>query len=183
MSLPALAEQASDTEALKQVFSNFESGWNTPGFPGLEPMMTPNVDFVVATGQWLSGRDTVISYHRDLLKTFYAGSHLTVSDVQVRFRDVGHAVAHMASAVDYSHEGMSVKRPSLATATLVHVDGAWMIDTFHNTITGGPGYMFTNLPSLPKSIFSARHAHEISGNEMNRMAGAGIHGAALRFWR
>ncbi len=33
--------------------------------------------------------------------------------------------------------------------TLDDVDGAWLIDTFHNTVTGGPGYMFGNTPSLP----------------------------------
>jgi hypothetical protein len=33
--------------------------------------------------------------------------------------------------------------------TLDDVDGAWLIDTFHNAVTGGPGYMFGNPPSLP----------------------------------
>lgn len=45
--------------------------------------------------------------------------------------------------------GQTVRRPSLATVTLDDVDGAWLIDTFHNTVTGGPGYMFGNTPSLP----------------------------------
>lgn len=151
MSSPAHADQSSATAAVEQVFKDFEKGWNTPGFPGLETIMTPNADFVVLTGKWLSGRDTVIAYHRELLKTIYAGSNLTINDIRVRFPDSGHAVAHMASTGAFSQEGKSVERTSLATATLVDVDGVWMIDTFQNTLTGGPGYMFANPPGVPKA--------------------------------
>lgn len=138
-----------DEAAVKGVFTAFRDDWNTPGLPGLETLLTPAADFVVVTGKWLKGRDAVVAYHRDLLKTFYAGGDLTVDDVTVRFSDDRHAVAHIASAVEYSDKRKPVRRPSLATATLDKVDGAWLIDTFHDTITGGPGYMFNFAPALP----------------------------------
>ena len=141
--------RADETAAVKQVFEAFVTDWNQPGFPGLERLLMPDVDFVVVTGKWIRGRDAVVAYHRDLLKTFYAGSHLTGDAVTVRFVDDRHAVAHFASTVEYTHGGEDVHRPSLATATLDKVQGAWLIDTFHNTITGGPGYMFKSPPSLP----------------------------------
>lgn len=148
---PALANRSADETAVRAVFEAFRDDWNTAGLHNLANLLTPNADFVVVTGKWLQGRDTIVAYHRDLLKTFYAGSHLTVDEVTVRFVDDRHAVAHLASTVQYTHAGQTVRRPSLATATLDKIDGAWRIDTFHNTITGGPGYMFSNPPSLPKA--------------------------------
>jgi uncharacterized protein (TIGR02246 family) len=148
---PAAASPVDDEVAVKGVFQAFRNDWNTSGLQHLDTLLMPDADFVVVTGKWLKGRDTVVSYHRDLLKTFYAGSQLTVDDVAVRFVDDHHAVAHFASSVHYTHAGQTIDRPSLATVTLDKIDGAWRIDTFQNTITGGPGYMFANIPSLPKS--------------------------------
>jgi hypothetical protein len=98
----------------------------------------PDADFVVVTGKWLKGRDTVAAYHRDLLKTFYAGSQLTVDNVTFHF------------SVHYTHAGQTIDHPSLATVTLDKVDGNWRIDTLQNTITGGPGYMFGNARRSPR---------------------------------
>jgi hypothetical protein len=67
----------------------------------------------------------------------------------VRFTRERRAVAHFASPVQYADARKIIRRPSLATVTLDDVDGAWLIDTFHNAVTGGPGYMFGNPPSLP----------------------------------
>ncbi len=138
----AVAQQPSDEVAIKSVFKTFADDWNAPGFPGLESLLTSDVDFVVVTGKWLKGKSDVVAYHRELLRSFYAGSHLTVEDVSVRLVDASHAVVHIASSVDYAQRGEGVHRPSLATATLLKSSDGWKIDTFHNTITGGPGYMF-----------------------------------------
>jgi uncharacterized protein (TIGR02246 family) len=144
---PARANRVDDEIAVKRVFEAFRNDWMTPGFPGLESLLMPDADFVVVTGKWLQGRDAIVAYHRDLLKTFYAGSHLHIDDVKIRFVDDAHAVAHMAATVEYTEDGKAIRRPSLATATLNKVHGAWLIDTFHNTITGGPGYMFNFAPA------------------------------------
>jgi uncharacterized protein (TIGR02246 family) len=146
---PALADQKHDESAVKAVFETFRTDWDTPGFPGLEKLLMPEADFVVVTGKWLKGREAIVAYHRDLLKTFYAGAQLTIDDVTVRFADDTHAVAHVAATVQYTQYGQTVRRPSLATATLDKVRNTWLIDTFQNTITGGPGYMFNSPPSLP----------------------------------
>ena len=138
----AVAAPAPD-EAVRGVFLAFVRDWRAPGFPGLESLVTPDVDFVVVTGKWLRGRDDdVVAYHRHLLKTYYAGSHLSVDSIQVRFVDAQHAVVHFASTVHYVEDGKPIARPSLATATLVRSNDRWLIDSFQNTVTGGPGYMF-----------------------------------------
>ena len=142
----AHAAQGNDQAQVRAVFAAFQDGWNRPGFPGLERLLMPDADFVVVTGKWLAGREVIVSYHRDLLKTFYAGSHLTLDKIDVRFIDERHAVAHVAATVAYSQEGHAIHRPSLATVTLDRVNGAWLIETFHNTVTGGPGYMFATQP-------------------------------------
>ena len=144
----AVAAPTADKE-VKDVFSAFVKDWSMPGFPGLETITTPDVDFVVVTGEWLKGRDRVVAYHRNLLRTFYAGSHLSVDDIQVRLIDTKHAIVHFASTVHYVQDNKPIARPSLATATLIKSDSGWRIDTFQNTITGGPGYMFNHTPALP----------------------------------
>ena len=148
---PGCAGQPGDEPAVRAVFETFRDGWNTPGFPKLEGLLAPDADFVVVTGKWLQGRDAIVAYHRNLLRTFYAGSLLVVDKVTLRFVDQHHAVAHLASTVQYTHDGQTVRRPSLATVTLSNASGSWLIDTFQNTITGGPGYMFNFAPALPAS--------------------------------
>jgi hypothetical protein len=55
-------------------FDAFRDDWNGPGFPNLETLLKPNADFVVVTGKWLKGRESIVAYHRRLLQTFYAGT-------------------------------------------------------------------------------------------------------------
>jgi hypothetical protein len=51
--------------------------------------------------------------------------------------------------VQYTEHGPTIRRPPLATVTLVKPQSAWRIDTFDNTITGGPGDMFSFALALP----------------------------------
>ncbi len=71
---PALATRADDEAAVRKVFDAFRDDWNGPGFPNLETLLKPNADFVVVTGKWLKGRESIVAYHRRLLQTFYAGT-------------------------------------------------------------------------------------------------------------
>jgi uncharacterized protein (TIGR02246 family) len=146
---PALADRVKDEALVRGVFEAFRNDWNTPGLPDFETLLAPDADFVVVTGKWLKGRDAIVAYHRELLKTFYAGSQLSMDEITVRFLDDHHAVAHLASSVQYKQDGQTIHRPSLATVTLDKIGSAWLIETFHNTITGGPGYMFGSAPPPP----------------------------------
>jgi hypothetical protein len=75
------------------------------------------------------------------------GAHVRVDAVTVRFVDDRWAVAHVASTAQCRPDGQEVDRPSLPAAKLNQVQSAWLIDTCHNTITGGPDYMFTVAPA------------------------------------
>jgi uncharacterized protein (TIGR02246 family) len=149
-STAALADQGADEAAIKAVFDGFRASWNTPGMPGFEKLFLPDADFVVITGKWLRGRDEIVSYHRDLLKSFYAGSDLFIDQVTVRFIDEQNAVAHVAWGVEFNEDGKQVRRTALGTATLRKDGGRWMIQTIHNTLTGGPGYNFPNSAPPPR---------------------------------
>jgi uncharacterized protein (TIGR02246 family) len=146
----ALAGQGSDESSIKAVIDGFQASWNTPGMPGFEKLFMPDADFVVITGKWLRGRDEIVSYHRDLLKTLYAGSHQFIDQVTVRFVDTQNAVAHVAWGAEFTADGKQVRRTALGTVTLRNDGGRWMIQTVHNTLTGGPGYNFGNPAPPPK---------------------------------
>jgi uncharacterized protein (TIGR02246 family) len=135
----ARADAKMDEAAIKDVFTSFSRSWNEPGMPGFEDLFTEDADFVVITGRWLKGRSEIASYHRELLKGHYRGSHSSMDSVDVRFVNSGVAIAHVASRGNYTQDGTELTRTGLATATLVKADGRWLITAFHNTLTGGPG--------------------------------------------
>lgn len=139
---PSSASQSTDEIAVKAVFDAFQTSWNTPGMPGFDQLFVPDADFVVITGKWLRGRDEIVSYHRELLRNLYAGSRQFIDQVTVRFVDHQNAVAHIAWGAEVTVEGQRVRRTALGTATLRKSGGRWMIQTVHNTLTGGPGYSF-----------------------------------------
>ena len=141
-SASAQADRLADENAIRAVFDAFQTSWNTPGMPGFEQLFTADADFVVITGKWLRGRDAIVGYHRDLLASLYAGSRQFVDKVTVRFIDDHSAVAHVAWGAEITVDGKPERRTALGTATLRKVDGRWMIETVHNTLTGGPGYSY-----------------------------------------
>jgi mannose-6-phosphate isomerase-like protein (cupin superfamily) len=51
------------------------------------------------------------------------------------------------------------KRTGLGTATMVKVNGKWLIAAFHNTLTSGPGYAFSPAPASPQA--SAEPGHHL----------------------
>jgi hypothetical protein len=60
----------------------------------------------------------------------------------VRFLDPAHTVAQLAWGAEITMAGKLERRTAMRTATLRKVGSAWMIETVHNTLTGGPGYSF-----------------------------------------
>ena len=141
------AETTAEEAAIKEVFASFARSWDTPGLPGFEELFTEGADFVVITGKWLKGRDTIVSYHRELLKRHYAGSKQLPQVVTVRFLTPTIAIAHLASGANYVQDGQPKTRTALATATLVKEHGKWLIDAFHNTLTTGPGALLPTNPN------------------------------------
>jgi uncharacterized protein (TIGR02246 family) len=142
------ANSGSDEAAIKEVFASFSRIWDTPGMPGFEELFTDDADFVVVTGKWLKGRDTIVSYHRELLKSRYAGSKQLPQTVNVRFLTPEIAIAHFASGARYTQDGQEHTRTGLGTATLVKREGRWRIAAFQNTLTSGPGALLPANPNL-----------------------------------
>jgi uncharacterized protein (TIGR02246 family) len=129
-----------DEQAIRDVFTAFSASWNQPGMPGFGDLFTEDADFVVITGKWMKGRDEIVSYHRNLLAKNYNGSHSFMDSVTVRFLQPDVAIAHVASGATYIANGTEQKRTGLGTATMVKMNGKWLIAAFHNTPASGPGY-------------------------------------------
>jgi uncharacterized protein (TIGR02246 family) len=132
---------AKEEAAVRSVVSNFAESWNRPGMPGFSDLFTDDADFVVITGKWLKGRIEIVSYHKDLLESYYKGSHLTPDAVTVRFLQPDVAVAHANWVVSYTKDGQEQKRTALMTLAFTKQVGKWQIAAAHNTLTGGPGAM------------------------------------------
>jgi len=148
-SAPAKQPSPSEKKAVDALVSGFATSWNSPGMPGLESLFWPDADFVVITGKWLRGRDEIVSYHRQLLASFYKGSRVTPERTWIRPVGPGTAVAHVAWRASYTHDGKTDVRTALMSLLVTQDHGHWRIASVHNTLTGGPDYAF-GPPQEPK---------------------------------
>ena len=136
----------SDEKAIDALVNGFAKSWNSPGMPGLESLFWREADFVVITGKWLKGRDEIVSYHRNLLSTFYKGSHLAPEEIWIRPVRPGVAVAHVTWRAAYAHDGKTDVRTALMSLLVTEDRGQWRIEAVHNTLTSGPDYAFGTPP-------------------------------------
>jgi uncharacterized protein (TIGR02246 family) len=157
------AGDSSDEQAIKDVFAAFSASWNQPGMPGFGDLFTEDADFVVITGKWMKGNNEVVSYHKDLLGKHYSGSHSFMDSVTVRFLQPNVAIAHVASGATYMADGKEQKRTGLGTATMVKVNGKWLIAAFPNTLTSGPGYSWGPPPNSQQEKPTAQSDHHLVG--------------------
>ncbi len=157
------AGDSSDEQEIKDVFAAFSASWNQPGMSGFGDLFTEDADFVVITGKWIKGRREIVSYHKELLGKNYNGSHSFMDSVTVRFLQPNVAIAHVASGATYMADGKEQKRTGLGTATMVKVNGKWLIAAFHNTLTSGPGYSWGPPPSSQQEKPTAESDHHLVG--------------------
>jgi uncharacterized protein (TIGR02246 family) len=145
----ASAKQAptSEQHSVDALVNGFAASWNSPGMPGLEVLFWPDADFVVITGKWLKGRNEIVSYHRQLLSSFYKGSRVEPEHIWVRAVRPGVAVAHVAWRATYTHDGKTDVRTALMSVLATEEQGRWRISSVHNTLTGGPDYAFGPSPN------------------------------------
>jgi uncharacterized protein (TIGR02246 family) len=145
----ATAKQPSVKEkrAVDALVDGFARSWNSPGMPGLESLFWPDADFVVITGKWLKGRDEIVSYHRQLLSTFYKGSHVVPQSIWVRTVHPGVTVVHVSWRATYTHDGKTEIRTALMSLVVTQQRGSWRIASVHNTLTSGPDYAFGTPPT------------------------------------
>jgi hypothetical protein len=63
----------------------------------LAALFTEDADFVVITGQYLKGRNAIVTYHAGLFAGAFQGSRLDVTSVAIRFLRPDVAVARVAT--------------------------------------------------------------------------------------
>jgi uncharacterized protein (TIGR02246 family) len=142
------AQPEPDEAAIRRVFADFSRIWDEPGMPGFENLFTEDADFVVITGRWLKGRSEIVAYHRELLKTVYAGSKTLPGTLEkIRFVRPDFAITHWEGGATFELDGKTATRTGRSTAVLVKQDGGWRITAFHNTLTSGPGALPNRVPS------------------------------------
>lgn len=141
-----LAQKSSEEKAIKDVFTAFVNSWNQVGMPGFQDLFTEDAEFVVITGKWLKGRTEIASYHRELLQNKYNASHLKMETARIRFVKADVAIAHVVGEVTFTVDGKEQIRTGLVTATMVKMDGKWLISAIQNTQTAGLGYNWGTPP-------------------------------------
>jgi uncharacterized protein (TIGR02246 family) len=91
------AQEQSGEQAVRRVVADSAGAINRGDTKAFAALFAEEADFVVITGQYLKGRDEIVTYHARLFTDAFQGSHLDVTSVAIRFLRTDVAVARVAT--------------------------------------------------------------------------------------
>jgi uncharacterized protein (TIGR02246 family) len=130
------AQEKSEEQAIRKVVADFTDAISRGDAEAFGAVFTKDADFVVITGKYLKGRDEIVTYHAELFKGDFHGSHLDVTSVAIRFLRPDVAVARVATK--RTENGGKERRTSFPMFVLTKQGELWLIAAAQNTLTSGP---------------------------------------------
>lgn len=98
----------------------FAECWNLHDMKAFADLFAPDAEFVNVVGLWWKGRDEIKKAHEFSHATMFKNSHLTISDVSIRFPAEAIAIARCRWALE-GHVSPEGKRLPARNGILVHV--------------------------------------------------------------
>jgi uncharacterized protein (TIGR02246 family) len=135
-SVAGAQNRARDSDAIKNVETQFEAAWNRHDIKALGALLTEDVDFITVAGQWLRDRAEFETFHADLHKMVFKDSVLAIKDTQVRFLKSDVAVVHVRWSMrgDRNSDGTPREpREGMFTQVMIKQNGQWRITAAQNT--------------------------------------------------
>jgi uncharacterized protein (TIGR02246 family) len=132
----ANAQEKSEEQAVRKAVADFAEAINRGDAKAFAALFTDDADFVVITGEYLKGRNEIVTYHSRLFAGGFQGSHLDVTSVAIRFLRPDVAVAQVATK--RTENGGKEMRTSFPMFVLTKQSQSWLIAAAQNTLTGGP---------------------------------------------
>lgn len=135
---PAAVPQAVRHEevAIRKLAAAWQEDWNRHDAKALAAMVTEDVDFVTAEGDWLMGREAFQDWLARGAQTTFKNSVWTNDQVIIRFLMPDIAIVHVTWAIGgvLSRAGSAAKSgPGITTWVLVKGRGKWIIRAGQNT--------------------------------------------------
>jgi uncharacterized protein (TIGR02246 family) len=129
------AQASSEEQAVRKAVADFAEAINRGDAKAFAALFTDDADFVVITGEYLKGRNEIVTYHSGLFTSGFQGSHLDVTSVAIRFLSPDVAVARVATKRTENGKEM---RTSFPMFVLTKQSKSWLIAAAQNTLTSGP---------------------------------------------
>lgn len=123
-------------EAVARVVHAFAECWNRHDMEAFGELFSPDAEFVNVVGIWWKGREEIRAAHRVTHQTIFKDSHLTLSDVSIRFPVDSVAIARCRWILEghLSPEGEALPdRHGILLHVLLRKGEAWWIIDSQNT--------------------------------------------------
>jgi uncharacterized protein (TIGR02246 family) len=119
------AEDKSEEQAVRRVLADFAQGINRGDAKAFAALFTEHANFVVITGNYLKGRNEIVTYHAGLFSGDFQASHLDVTSVAVRFLRPDIAIARISTKG--TENGGKQMRTSFPMFVLTKQGESWLI--------------------------------------------------------
>jgi uncharacterized protein (TIGR02246 family) len=129
-----------DRNTIQTVIQGFADSWNLRQGKGLADGFTDDADFVNIYGMVFSGRATIEERHLKILQTFLKGTHMAITDIQLREAQPGVVIALVRWKVDGYHDPGTdlslpgVMREGIFTEVFIKENNNWKITAAQNTL-------------------------------------------------
>jgi uncharacterized protein (TIGR02246 family) len=130
------AQSKDDEAAVHQVPQAFAAAWAKHDGHRLAQIMSPDIDFVNVSAEFLHGRHDFEVFHTRLLSTQFKDSILTPINTTIRFLTSDLALLHWNWRIDNDRNAdMTARKPRFGLFTMVvqKQNGQWLVTAAQNT--------------------------------------------------
>lgn len=137
---PAFAMEESDISEIQGIIHKYTDAWNYHEGKGFGNDFTEDADFVNIFGMYFSGRVEIEERHVQILQNFLKGSHLKITDLNLREVQSGLVIAIVRWNLDgFRNPRSNMSQPGekmdgIFTQVLIKSDGQWKITASQNTV-------------------------------------------------
>jgi len=124
-----------EEKRIKEVLTGSVEAWNRHDVKAFSMAFAEDADFTNVRGMSAHGRTEVEKFHAPMFATVFKDSHLTITDIKIRF------ITSDAAAIDERWEMTGAKgrdgqdiplRKGLANFVMTRSNGQWLITVMHN---------------------------------------------------
>jgi uncharacterized protein (TIGR02246 family) len=130
-------EHPADAQAIRDLETRWQDGWNRHDIAALADLFTDDADFVTVIGKWCKGRKEFYDYHVRLHQVMFKDSIWKTTETQIRFLSQDIAIVHVNWGItgDRDADGTPRNKPrdGILTQVIVKQDGQWRIMASQNT--------------------------------------------------
>ncbi|GAB4019916.1 hypothetical protein GCM10028808_59330 [Spirosoma migulaei] len=145
----------SEEIAIRWVFEQLATAWNTGNAKAFAELLTDDCDYVTFAGQHIKGREENQQIHYDLFTSWaLKGStmHTGPEQASIAFLSNTIAISHSTGTIQLRFQKKPpLDRLSIQTMVLIKINGQWKIRAFHNCRIQKPGLFQRLLMALKRN--------------------------------